>query len=157
MEWRLRRAGIGDLEAVMRLERDTFPSDAWSPRTMVRELGDPAGHYLVAEGGNGAVEGYAGVLAPVGAEDADIQTVAVAEGARRRGLGRALVSALLAEAARRGAVRVFLEVRADNEGAQRLYRALGFEQIGVRRGYYQPDDVDAVVMRRGMAEAGERA
>ena len=47
----------------------------------------------------------------------------------------------------RGAARLFLDVRADNPGAQTLYEALGFEPIAVRPGYYQPDNVDAVVMR----------
>jgi ribosomal protein S18 acetylase RimI-like enzyme len=55
--------------------------------------------------------------------------------------------ALVGEARKRGAREVFLEVRADNPGAQTLYRSLGFEQIGVRPRYYQPDDVDAIVMR----------
>ena len=55
--------------------------------------------------------------------------------------------ALIAETRRRGARELFLEVRADNPGAQTLYRELGFEEIGVRPRYYQPDGVDAIVMR----------
>jgi ribosomal protein S18 acetylase RimI-like enzyme len=55
--------------------------------------------------------------------------------------------ALIGEARNRGAGEVFLEVRADNPGAQTLYRTLGFEEIGVRPHYYQPDGVDAIVMR----------
>ncbi|HEV2088816.1 MAG TPA: GNAT family N-acetyltransferase, partial [Cryptosporangiaceae bacterium] len=54
---------------------------------------------------------------------------------------------LLAEAGRRGARQVSLEVRADNEPALRLYARRGFEVVGVRRGYYQPSGADAVVMR----------
>ena len=54
---------------------------------------------------------------------------------------------LVAEAVRRGAGEVFLEVRADNPGARELYRSLGFEEIAVRAKYYQPDGVDAIVMR----------
>ena len=54
---------------------------------------------------------------------------------------------LLAEARDRGAREVFLEVRADNPGAESLYDSLGFERIAVRAGYYQPDNVDANVMR----------
>ncbi|WP_210507357.1 ribosomal protein S18-alanine N-acetyltransferase [Naasia sp. SYSU D00057] len=149
MTWTLRPATIADLEAIMAIERATFPRDAWSAQTMSREIGDPHAAYLVAVSDEESIDGYAGLLSPIGAEDADIQTVAVAEQARRRGLGRALVTALLAEAERRGAQRVFLEVRADNPSAQELYRSLGFEQISVRRGYYQPDGVDALVMRRG--------
>jgi hypothetical protein len=54
---------------------------------------------------------------------------------------------LIAEAGRRGANRLFLEVRADNPVAIGLYRALDFREVGVRAGYYQPDNVDALTMR----------
>ena len=86
-----------------------------------------------------------------GAADADIQTIAIAEGGRGRGRGRALLTALLAEAARRGVRDVFLEVRADNPVAQSLYASEGFVEVGRRPRYYQPDDVDAIVMRLDVA------
>ena len=130
----------------MRLETSIFTTDAWSPASMRSELTSAHTHYLVAYDGED-IDGYAGMLAPRGAKEADIQTIAVAAGARRNGIGRALVAALLAEATARGAAEVFLEVRADNPSAQALYRSFGFEEIGVRPHYYQPDDVDAVVMR----------
>jgi ribosomal-protein-alanine acetyltransferase len=144
----LRRATGDDLEAIMTLERATFPDDAWSRSSMRAELSGEHGHYLVALGDDDAIVGYAGLLAPIGTGQGDIQTIAVAEAARTRGIGRALMEELLAEAARRGAEEVFLEVRADNAAAQRLYTALGFERIAVRPHYYQPGDIDAWVMRR---------
>ena len=147
MSWMLRRAEPDDLDAIMALETATFPTDAWSAATMADELASPHGHYLVAQADDGAVDGYAGLRAPDGAAQADIQTIAVAERARRRGLGRTLLLALLAEARRRGATEVFLEVRADNPGAQALYDRLGFVRIAVRPRYYQPDGLDAVIMR----------
>ncbi len=153
MTARLRPATPSDLDAIMAIERATFPSDAWSAGLMAAELRSPHGHYLVAEAEDGRIVGYAGLSAPRGAPDADVQTVAVRAEARRAGLGRALVSALLAEARERGAERVFLEVRADNPIAHRLYLSLGFADVGVRRGYYQPDGVDAVVMRLELASA----
>ena len=55
--------------------------------------------------------------------------------------------ALIDEARRRGATELFLEVRADNPVARTLYESLGFTEIGVRRGSYQPDGVDAIAMR----------
>jgi ribosomal-protein-alanine acetyltransferase len=145
--WELRRASVDDLDAIMAIEHETFPSDAWSGGQMREELTGPHRYYLVAIAPDGAVEGYAGLLAPQGAGEADIQTLAVVESARRRGLGRVLVQTLLAEARRRGAHEVLLEVRADNPGAQRLYRTLGFEQVAVRPRYYQPDGVDALIMK----------
>jgi len=142
----------GDLPAIMALETATFAADAWSSETMAAELAGPHGHYLVARAEDGALDGYAGLLAPHGSGQADIQTIAVVERARRRGLGRAFMLALLDEARRRGAREVFLEVRADNPGAQALYAELGFEQIAVRPAYYQPDGVDALIMRLTVPE-----
>jgi N6-L-threonylcarbamoyladenine synthase/ribosomal-protein-alanine N-acetyltransferase len=147
--WQFRRASEADVPAIMVLERATFVNDAWSERSMRHEVGGEHSYYLVAfrPESPDEIEGYAGLLAPSGSTDGDIQTIAVAPGARRQGLGRALMQTLLGEARRRGVMTVFLEVRADNPGAQTLYRMLGFEEIGVRPHYYQPDDVDAIVMR----------
>ncbi|MCU1545149.1 MAG: rimI [Homoserinimonas sp.] len=155
MSWMLRRASVDDLENIMVLERGMFATDAWSVETMRHELDNPFCHYLVAvRVGDLAqqIDGYGGVHAPPGASDADIQTIAVAETARRQGLGRTLMRQLMTEARQRGARQVFLEVRADNPGAQALYTGLGFEAIATRKGYYQPDNVDAVVMRSPIRE-----
>lgn len=148
-DWVLRRADESDLDAIMRLETGIFASDAWSRGSVRSELTGIHTHYLVAHRRNDSsvIDGYAGLMAPRGAQDADIQTIAVAAEARRNGIGRALVEELMAEAVRRGALSVFLEVRADNPGAHALYRLLGFEEIGLRQRYYQPDGIDAVVMR----------
>jgi len=147
----IRTAGVPDLEAIMQIESSVFESDAWSPDAMRAELGSSHTFYLVAES-DGRVEGYAGLLAPKGASQADIQTIAVIPEARRKGLGRELVTLLLAEATERGAREIFLEVRADNPHAQALYESLGFEEIAIRVGYYQPDNVDAHVMKLVVAQ-----
>ncbi len=147
--WQLRRATEDDVAAIMALENATFVTDAWSERMMRSEIAGEHSYYLVAFEPERpeAVDGYAGLLAPRGSGEADVQTIAVAPHARRRGLGRTLMLALIGEARNRGAREVFLEVRADNPGAQALYRELGFEELGVRPRYYQPDGVDAIVMR----------
>ncbi|WP_442574785.1 ribosomal protein S18-alanine N-acetyltransferase [Microbacterium sp. F51-2R] len=146
----LRPATVDDLDAIMALERASFPTDAWSDAMMREELSSPHGYYLVAEEA-GRLVGYAGLRAPKGGKDADIQTIAIAESARGRGRGRTILEALLAEASARGVREVFLEVRADNPVAQALYASEGFAEVGRRPRYYQPDDVDAVVMRLDVA------
>ena len=153
--YQLRRADAGDVAAIMELESAVFVNDAWSERSMLSEVTGEHGYYLVAFEPESPerIDGYAGLLAPRGAGEGDIQTIAVAPHARRRGLGRTLMQALLTEARKRGAREVFLEVRADNPGAQTLYRGLGFEEIGVRPKYYQPDGVDAIVMRLAVPTA----
>lgn len=142
----LRTATPDDLDAIMAIEHRSFPTDAWSSEAMALELSSPHGRYLVDEH-EGTVIGYGGVRALRGSADADIQTIAFDAEYRGIGRGRALLRALLDTAAERGAREVFLEVRADNPGAEGLYRSEGFEEIGRRPRYYQPDDVDAIVMR----------
>lgn len=133
----------------MAIETGVFGTDAWSGSGMLGELTDRHGYYLVAFPPEQPerIFAYAGLRAPLGEPQADIQTIAVAEGARRRGLGRVLMLRMIDEARQRRSREIFLEVRADNPTAQSLYESLGFERIAVRPRYYQPDGVDAIVMR----------
>ncbi len=153
MTWQLRAATPDDLDAIMAIETSVFPEDAWSPGTMLAELRDSNGHYLVAfpPDDPSRIDAYAGLRAPRGLPQADIQTIAVVEDARRHGLGRVLMLRLIDVARERGATELFLEVRADNPGAKSLYVSLGFEEIAVRPGYYG-GVVDAVIMRLGIPE-----
>lgn len=146
----IRTATGADLGPIMALERASFPTDAWSEAMMREELSSRHARYIVDENA-GVLAGYAGLRAVAGAADADIQTIAVAESGRGRGRGRALLEELLAEASDRRVRDVFLEVRADNPVAEALYASEGFVEIGRRPRYYQPDDVDAVVMKLDVA------
>ncbi|WP_092862747.1 ribosomal protein S18-alanine N-acetyltransferase [Quadrisphaera sp. DSM 44207] len=154
-----------DVQPVVALERELFGATAWTPELFWSELAAPDRWYAVLEadaeagveagvevgvevGADAAVVGYAGLAAPAGGGEADVQTLAVAPAGQGRGLGRALLEALVERARERGAASVLLEVRADNEPARRLYAAAGFEHLAVRRRYYQPGDVDALVLRR---------
>jgi [ribosomal protein S18]-alanine N-acetyltransferase len=139
-----------DLPAVLRLEHDLFADEAWSESMLASELSGAASgrYYLVAEDA-GELVGYAGLLSPGGGQ-ADVLTMAVAQDRWGRRIGAMMLDALVAEAARRGCTDVFLEVRVDNDRAQRLYRSRGFAEIGIRRGYYQPSDTDALVMQLSM-------
>ena len=145
MTVRLRPMTVDDLPAVMVLEEELFAPDTWT-RAMYRdELARPdTRYYLVAED-EGTVVGYAGLIAYD--DEAHVATIGVTTGRQGEGLGAQLLDALLAEADRRSPV-VLLEVRADNEVAQGLYRQRGFTEIGRRPRYYQPSGTDAVVMRR---------
>ena len=140
----------GHLDALMRYEHQMFGTEAWSRASYQAELADKQNrHYVAAEGPDGELLGWAGVL--VAAETAEIMTVGVVPHARRAGTGRRLLDDLLAEAVRRGATEAFLEVRADNEPARAMYRNAGFDELGVRRGYYAGGRVDAVTMRKDLA------
>ncbi len=143
-----------DIDAILELEQAVFDAEAWSRQMLAGELAQqPASrYYLVAEEG-GQLVGYGGLL--TAGWQGDVLTLATAAGHWGKGIGTALLRALLAEAARRGCTEVFLEVRTDNKRAQELYRRHDFTEIGIRRGYYQPSGADALVMRRTLARDTE--
>jgi len=94
------------------------------------------------------VVGY-GIIS-VGAGEAHVLNICVADPYRSQGVGRRLLSHLLKVAAHYGAEDALLETRPSNASALHLYRSLGFTQVGTRRGYYQAvgGREDAVVLRR---------
>jgi [ribosomal protein S18]-alanine N-acetyltransferase len=139
---RLRWWHIAD---VLPIEEDLFGAEKWSAGMFWNELAN--GHYYRVALDGPRILGYGG-LALVPPDEAWIQNLAVRRDVQRRGTGRALLADLLAEAARHGARKVLLEVAVDNAPAQKLYAGFGFEPVGVRRGYYQPSNKDAVVMLR---------
>jgi [ribosomal protein S18]-alanine N-acetyltransferase len=142
---RLRPMRLADLPAVLALEVELFAPDTWTAAMYRDELSrTDTRWYLVAEDGE-AVVGYAGLIAYP--DEAHVATIGVAAARQGEGIGARLLDELLAEADRRSPV-VLLEVRADNELAQGLYRRRGFTEVGRRRGYYQPSGADAVVMQR---------
>ncbi|MEU6023931.1 ribosomal protein S18-alanine N-acetyltransferase [Micromonospora sp. NPDC047134] len=145
-EVRLDRFRWWHIEQVLPIEADLFGAEQWSAAMFWNELAN-GHHYRVATDERGGVLGYAG-LAVAPPDEAWVQNIAVRREAQRRGIGRLLLEELLAEAGRRGLRSVLLEVAADNAPAQRLYATYGFEPIGVRRGYYQPSNTDALVMQR---------
>jgi ribosomal-protein-alanine N-acetyltransferase len=132
------------IEQLTPIEADLFGAEQWSTAMFWNELAN--GHYYLVALDGDEVVGYAGLSCD--ADEAWVQNIAVRRDRQRDGIGRALLEALLAEAARRGATVVLLEVAVDNGPAQRLYDAYGFSIVGVRRGYYQPSNTDALVMRR---------
>ncbi len=152
MNFLLRDMAFEDIEMIGKLENELFPTDAWPLEMFYSEFFQPdSRRYLVAEVDHRAV-GYAGLM--VIDTTADIQTIGVLPRFEGQGIGRAMLTELLAEARRRGADNVMLEVRADNPRAQQLYTRFGFEQIHTRRKYYR-DGVDAWIMRLLLPAEGE--
>jgi len=100
--------------------------------------------FLVAEE-EVSVAGY--VVALDAADEGEILNLAVAEGGRRRGLGRALVEAIVAALSERGVRQIYLEVRESNAAARALYAAFGFKDVGRRQAYYRRPVEDAIVLR----------
>jgi len=144
----IRAAVAADLNELAALEEECFP-DPWARSTLQTALDDEKTLLLVAECG-GAVCGYATAWTIL--DEGELTRMAVTRHARGQGIGAALLQAVWRECWRRGARVVFLEVRAGNEVARRLYERCGFARTGVRRRYYA-DGEDAVVMKISVSPA----
>ena len=130
--WAIRPLTADDAPVLAALHRNGF-AEPWSTETFAGLLMLPGAFGQLASA-QGQPAGF--VLARVAADEAEILTLAVSAGQRRRGLGAKLAELASAEAATQGATRLFLEVAVDNAAAEALYRALGFAEIGRRPGYY---------------------
>lgn len=146
----LRPLTAADLPRLAELEETLFAPSAWSLGMLTEELDAPGRWYVgidapPAAAGPGPLVAYAGLW--FDGDLAQVMTIGVDPDAQRRGLGSALLEALVRRARDLGAEAILLEVRVDNEPALALYRRHGFELLGRRRRYYQPGDVDAFTMR----------
>jgi len=134
-----------DLSAVLEIERRSF-AQPWSRGFFEKELSTPFARLVVAVeevGPRAMIVGYTCRWRVT--DEVHLLNVAVHPERRGLGRGRSLVEAVIEEARAGGARVVFLEVRAGNVVARRLYRHLGFRDLGTRRGYYGPGQ-DAIVM-----------
>ena len=146
---RVERLRWWHLDDVLAIEADLFGAEQWTAAMFWNELA--AGHHYVAAFDGDELIGYAGLALSL--PEAWVNNIAVRRERQRHGVGRALLDELLAHGRRHGATQTLLEVAADNGPAQRMYDWYGFEVIGVRRGYYQPSNTDALVMRRDELES----
>lgn len=139
-----------DLAWVGEQEQSIFGAAAWSPELIREDYKYGLKRYRGAER-DGHLAGYA--IYGFDGDAFHLMNIAVAQDARRAGVGRALVQDFLAEAERVGAHSVWLEVAVTNDAALALYREFGFHDVRVRKRYYQPGDIDAVVMKRAVVAA----
>jgi ribosomal-protein-alanine N-acetyltransferase len=134
------------------MHRACFPEDPWDAAALARIVGLSGGFgYLAWHGDTPA--GF--VLARDLGGEVEILSLGVLPERRRRGVGRALIDSVVAEAERRRAGSLVLEVATENEAARRLYAGIGFVQVGRRPRYYQRTSgrVDALILRRGITGA----
>lgn len=136
-----------DVDQVLVIERASF-SMPWSKNLFLSEFRSPAVSSLLVALENGSLNrtvlGY--IISWIVEDEMHILNLAVTPELRRQGIARQLVLAAIKRASARGARRAFLEVRASNSAAQKLYSNLGFTGSFVRRDYYDSPVEDAVVM-----------
>lgn len=131
------------IRAVHRIEQKVYPRP-WSTSLFMSELGaGPSRVYVVARH-RSTVIGYGGLM--IVADDGHITTIAVDPRWHRHKVGTRILHTLATAAIDAGASALTLEVRVGNQPAQRLYQAFGFAPAGVRKGYYQETNEDALIM-----------
>lgn len=156
-EVRLRPLRNADFDRVLQLERQLFGRGAWTYGMLADELAGLGRWYVVAEperldrAGDQPVVGYAGLW--FDGDVTQIMTIGVDPDAQRHGVGKQLMTALIERSRKVKAGAVLLEVRVDNAPAIEMYRDFGFEILGVRKRYYQPEDVDGYTMRLDLTAA----
>ena len=143
MNRKIRPMKTEDLPAVSAIENASF-SMPWSEEEIERSFRLANYRFFVAEE-DGEVVGYAGILRCL--NEADLATVAVLERFRQRGIGAALMKAVLDYAAEEDLECLFLEVRESNFPALSLYEKVGFLPVGRRKDYYEHPREDAILMK----------
>ncbi|MGE5397191.1 MAG: ribosomal protein S18-alanine N-acetyltransferase [Chitinophagales bacterium] len=140
----LREMKYKDLDQVLSIEKVSFPVP-WSRESYQGELKNIFATYIVAEEGF-LIIGYCGVWCIF--DEAHITNIAVHPQRRGKNLGQLLMLKAMETAIAKGAHRMTLEVRPSNERALALYQRLGFEAVGLRKGYYSDNNEDAIIMDR---------
>ena len=132
-----------DLAQIQEIEKKVYPKP-WSLGVFLSEIAQHKIRSYSVAIHQGRIVGYSGVMYVL--EDAHITNIAVDPRCQRHYIGSALMYALVMEAIDYGSKNMTLEVRVTNGSAQRLYQSFGFMPVGVRKGYYQETNEDAIIM-----------
>jgi ribosomal-protein-alanine N-acetyltransferase len=142
----IRPAAVNDLPDMMAIEKHAATAAHWSSaqyKTLFHPSLPPRVALIIQE--EACVQGF--VVARVVGEEWEIENIAVAGPARKRGLGTRLLGELLDLARANGAAAVFLEVRESNRAARALYEKWSFLESSRRRHYYHDPEEDAILYR----------
>ncbi|MCR5681485.1 MAG: ribosomal protein S18-alanine N-acetyltransferase [Clostridiales bacterium] len=145
----VRPASADELPAILAIEDASFTCP-WSEESF-REAFEAENIAIYAAHRDGVLVGFSCLLA-IG-EEAEILNIASSPAVRRSGVGQALLSRMIGEAAAKGVTELYLEVRDSNAAARSLYRKNGFTEIGIRRHYYIKPREDAILMKKTLVPA----
>ena len=144
---KIRPAEEKDIDSIAALEPLCF-DDPWTPQMIRSDVMDlPFSTYVLGEVDEKLV-GYVGIM--VVRDECQVNNVAVHPDYRKKGIGGTLLKTALSFAKKNGAEEAFLEVREGNDDAISLYESMGFKRLGVRKGYYENNGENAVVMRKDL-------
>lgn len=139
-------AAMQHLDKIVKMENDIFP-DSWSESSVEREIKN---NRIIVIKDKENIFGYC--IFMIAADEGEILRIAIDKSKRKQGFGKKLLDNTLMYLENNGCNDVFLEVRKSNEGAISLYKSAGFEEIGVRKGYYNDNGEDALIFKKEIKE-----
>ena len=144
MEIQIRRMEKTDIDSVIEIEAKAYGEHHWSKESFLNELSNDLARYYAAFDNKNHLLGYAGCWQIL--EEVHITNIAVAPDFRRNGIGEKLLRKIIDDCYENKAKYITLEVRVSNLPAIGLYEKYGFKSLGVRKGYYQNNNEDALIM-----------
>ncbi len=144
MEINIRPMQKSEVEEVLKIEERAYGEHHWSKDSFYGELSNDLAHYYSAIDANNNLIGYAGCWRII--DEAHITTIAVRPEHKRKKIGEALLNRILEDCYKNEIKYITLEVRISNIPAISLYEKYGFKSIGARKGYYQNNNEDALIM-----------
>ena len=133
-----------DIENVVQIEAEAYGEHHWSKSSFYDELQNNLARYYVAKTSGGELVGYAGTWHII--DEGHITTIAVKKSYHRQHIGEAIIIKILEDCYSAGIKYLTLEVRVSNTPAINLYTKYGFSSLGTRKGYYQDNNEDALIM-----------
>lgn len=141
---KIERMKAADIDSVIAIEEKAYGKHHWSKESFFNELSNELARYYCAFNTDGELVGYAGSWEIL--EETHITNIAVSEDFRRKHIGEALLNAIIQECINNLVKYITLEVRVSNTPAISLYEKYGFRSLGTRKGYYQDNNEDALIM-----------
>ena len=133
-----------DIESVIEIESEAYGKHHWSKSAFYDEMQNNLAKYYAAKTSSGELVGYAGTWHII--DEGHITTIAIKKAYRRNHIGEAIIIKILEDCYSAGIKYLTLEVRVSNESAIGLYSKYGFNSLGTRKGYYQDNNEDALIM-----------
>ena len=133
-----------DIDDVVAIEAEAYGEHHWSKSSFYEELNNNLAKYYIAKNELGETVAYAGTWHII--DEGHITTIAVKNDYKRKHIGEAIIVKILEDCYKEGIKYLTLEVRVSNEAAICLYTKYGFNSLGTRKGYYQDNNEDALIM-----------
>ena len=133
-----------DIESVVKIEEEAYGKHHWAKSSFYDEMANNLAKYYTAKTPSGELVGYAGTWHII--DEGHITTIAVKKEFLRNHIGEAIIQRIIDDCYKNGVKYLTLEVRVSNTAAIKLYEKYGFQSLGTRKGYYQDNNEDALIM-----------